>query len=829
MIQSSLLYASRVAMNAILLIAAVYCVLCFVPFTNQNLIQGDMLEWLAAFVRTIPVFYTCAAVLWFATLHPRFRVSKPAAVIIVSGLTGFGVWLWVRKPLAALGMEESTLVTGRAFLLAMIGFGLVDLIDSLRSIRWSPSGRGEPIRLTISLVGAALGIVAIFLALGFHRVPADALAPAGARVVIVEAFWTQLMVAGIALCVLLSIRAIGAYFPMTTLAESAILAGVSCWALATLVVTTVFTPLAFEGREATGFATLLAAGIVLAIYGLGSRNRSQRDSPEVAAGTDLLVTGIGLPAGGRKWIYVVVGAVGVSGLSAAELALASFDWDFLLQKLIAVAVWILLAGCLYRIIGPISTRSDLTIAGLAIALATLGGFATLPAQVARFAPTSDSEQAVDTWRGFDAAYRIAHDAIAPKPSGSIEEIYSFLRANTNISRARKTEPVDFNLVDAPLAPTEGFKPNIFIIVVDSLRRDYAAPLNPDVTFTPNIAAVAQEGVSFDNAFSHYGASGLAEPSIWLGGSMLHKQYITPFYPMNALQKLIDVEGYRVFLSDDPILEAITKDGPNVTRLADAGGNEDLCKQLEFLRQNVERLRPDERPIFAYLQPLNIHISSINREGANIPSGESYPGFNDSYAWRIRRMDGCIGQFVSFLREKDLWDTSVFVVTSDHGDSLGEGGRWGHAYNVTPEVLRVPLVVKVPEPYRSTLRADPSRLVFTTDLTPSLYVLLGHGPIVNDEMFGRPLFTESLDEQEPYMRDDYLVVSSYGPVYGVLSKEGRELFIADSVNFRDSFWEIPSTGKPKERRPSFDQTSEAYMRLRAHVERVADFYHFDYEQ
>ena len=75
-------------------------------------------------------------------------------------------------------------------------------------------------------------------------------------------------------------------------------------------------------------------------------------------------------------------------------------------------------------------------------------------------------------------------------------------------------------------------------VVDSLRRDYLSPFNPAVTFTPSIDAFARSSDVFVNAFTHYGATGLSEPSIWVGGMMPHKQYITPFAPMNSLEKLL---------------------------------------------------------------------------------------------------------------------------------------------------------------------------------------------------------------------------------------------------------------------------------------------------
>ncbi len=37
-------------------------------------------------------------------------------------------------------------------------------------------------------------------------------------------------------------------------------------------------------------------------------------------------------------------------------------------------------------------------------------------------------------------------------------------------------------------------------------------------------------------------------------------------------------------------------------------------------------------------------------------------------------------------------------------------------------------------------SDQNQPAFTTDITPSLYYLLGHLPILNNELLGRPLFT-----------------------------------------------------------------------------------------
>ncbi len=63
---------------------------------------------------------------------------------------------------------------------------------------------------------------------------------------------------------------------------------------------------------------------------------------------------------------------------------------------------------------------------------------------------------------------------------------------------------------------------------------------------------------------------------------------------------------------------------------------------------------------------------------------------------------------------------------------------GHAYTIFPEILQVPLIVHLPSAWAG-VRADTSAPAFTTDLTPTLYALLGHQPRPPAAFFGRPLF------------------------------------------------------------------------------------------
>ena len=402
--------------------------------------------------------------------------------------------------------------------------------------------------------------------------------------------------------------------------------------------------------------------------------------------------------------------------------------------------------------------------------------------------------------------------------------YDLLQRNTNIPREVRVDPVDVDLVDA-LAPRIGHPPHIFMFVIDSLRQDYVSPYNPRVTFTPAIDRFARDSVVFKRAFTRYGATGLSEPSIWVGGLLVHKQYVMPFAPMNALHKLLAADGYQRFISRDTILRTIMPMDDMDVEL-DAGVpnmDYDLCRSLTDLRAKVlDRSRP-ERPIFAYTQPQNIHISRMTREGASVPAGAAYPGFYPPYAARIQKMDACFGEFVQFLRDEGLYDDSLIVLTSDHGDSLGEGGRWGHAYTIFPEIVRIPLVVHLPRALQEQMTCETDAVASLVDITPTLYYLLGHRPVVSGAIFGRPLCTATPQERTATRRDSYIVVSSYGPVYGILGGNGRWLYIADGVSYTDYYYDLAGDPAGSQNRVTPAVRREYQQLIREGIEAVNRFY------
>jgi len=85
----------------------------------------------------------------------------------------------------------------------------------------------------------------------------------------------------------------------------------------------------------------------------------------------------------------------------------------------------------------------------------------------------------------------------------------------------------------------------------------------------------------------------------------------------------------------------------------------------------------------------------------------------------------LGQLVEALQAKGLYDDSILVFTSDHGEALGGRGSIGHVQTLYDEMLHVPLLVKLPagHPRQADLERVRSSLVPHQDLVPTLLELL----------------------------------------------------------------------------------------------------------
>src|SRR5207245_5762296 len=93
-----------------------------------------------------------------------------------------------------------------------------------------------------------------------------------------------------------------------------------------------------------------------------------------------------------------------------------------------------------------------------------------------------------------------------------------------------------------------------------------------------------------------------------------------------------------------------------------------------------------------------------------------------YDGEIAFDDAQVGRVVARLREIGLLDRTAIVLTSDHGESLGEHGEGEHGFFIYNATLRVPLILKLPTgwPKGRTI----SLPVGTVDIAPTIARLCG---------------------------------------------------------------------------------------------------------
>jgi hypothetical protein len=83
-------------------------------------------------------------------------------------------------------------------------------------------------------------------------------------------------------------------------------------------------------------------------------------------------------------------------------------------------------------------------------------------------------------------------------------------------------------------------------------------------------------------------------------------------------------------------------------------------------------------------------------GFDIPT-DTLERMRHLYAKSVGLMDAWIGRLLTMLDERHLLDDTIVLVTSDHGENLGESQLIGHAFALNDHLIRVPLVVSGPDP------------------------------------------------------------------------------------------------------------------------------------
>jgi len=106
--------------------------------------------------------------------------------------------------------------------------------------------------------------------------------------------------------------------------------------------------------------------------------------------------------------------------------------------------------------------------------------------------------------------------------------------------------------------------------------------------------------------------------------------------------------------------------------------------------------------------------------------DGWKAYRRFYRDKVRLFDGRLGGVLAALRERGLFESTIVVVTSDHGDMDAAHRLVFKGPFMYDEVVRVPLVVRVPKAFGGKTGRS-SSLVVLCDLAPTLLDFAGAKP------------------------------------------------------------------------------------------------------
>lgn len=96
--------------------------------------------------------------------------------------------------------------------------------------------------------------------------------------------------------------------------------------------------------------------------------------------------------------------------------------------------------------------------------------------------------------------------------------------------------------------------------------------------------------------------------------------------------------------------------------------------------------------------------------------------NELYDATLLYVDYLIGKMIHELMTRNLWEETIFIVTSDHGENIGDHGMMDHVFSLHESIIRIPLIIHFPKLFPAGIRyEDPVQL---TDIFPTLLEIIG---------------------------------------------------------------------------------------------------------
>ncbi|MDE1854701.1 MAG: sulfatase [Candidatus Micrarchaeota archaeon] len=140
------------------------------------------------------------------------------------------------------------------------------------------------------------------------------------------------------------------------------------------------------------------------------------------------------------------------------------------------------------------------------------------------------------------------------------------------------------------------------------------------------------------------------------------------------------------------------------KLKERAMNYPLKKGAEVVNRKAESM-VRKKPFFLFLNYYEAHEpykgfsdkeTQDHLTGVKAISREKVERLKHQYVLEAEYLDSELGRLMDWLKRKRLYDDSLIILTSDHGQAFNEHGFMYHGIYVYDEVVRVPMVIKYPE-------------------------------------------------------------------------------------------------------------------------------------
>ena len=356
-------------------------------------------------------------------------------------------------------------------------------------------------------------------------------------------------------------------------------------------------------------------------------------------------------------------------------------------------------------------------------------------------------------------------------------------------------------VDSTVLATYNFSvkiENVLLIVLESAGAEYFDLYGGRYAVTPNLNDLSKHAVVFENAYAHAPASSKSLVSIlcasypWISYKSLTQEH--PGFIQPCISSELKQLGLRTsfFTSSDLRYQNgnefvrhrafdVVEDYANIQcdkkfRMENGeyqfgDGVDDECAFQRFASW-VEEDR--STPFFSVLWTMQAHYPYF-LYGQEKRYGVDDPNFN-RYLNIIHHYDRVIGDAITLLQEKGLFENTLVVVVGDHGESFGRHGQFGHGSKIYEENLKVPLIFINPQLFSGSRTSSLSGL---KDIAPSIFATLQQP--VPEEWQGLNLFGSTGQQR----------IFSFAPwseyLFGF--REGNMKYIFDETNNRVEIYNL----------------------------------------